>query len=241
VFAAVRRYSGLLYGRIGEDRLAAATSRESPDRSLQSRAFSILLRRRTCAFAVKPTTTAGNCRRRWCIQPIGCTAKALRSQELGGRGYVERVLDGQRPRRKSSEGGDTGARQPSMKRLARKCSAWHRSLLRSHPARFRRWRERLVETRAHGPAALQEGLAVASFPASVRRPSGSRAARKAGAFGASAPCVLCRSDSRGARTPSSRLRVERIRTPSAVTLEGFCSEGPFVPAGNYTELDTRRR
>jgi hypothetical protein len=85
------------------------------------------------------------------------------------------------------------------------------------------------------------GLAVTSIPASVRRPSGSRAARKAGAFGASAPSVLCRSDSRGARTPSSRLRVERIRTPSAVTLEGFCSEGLLVPAGDYTELDTRRR
>ena len=107
-------------------------------------------------------------------------------------------------------------------------------------ARLSWWRKRLTETRIHDPAVIQEDLVNGSILPSARRPSGSRAARKAGAYGASASSVLCRSDSTG-----HGLRARDIESKdsdfSGVYVGAVVLGLSFVPADNYAELDARRR
>lgn len=99
---------------------------------------------------------------------------------------------------------------------------------------------RLTESRIYDPAAIQEDLVNGSILASARHPSGSRAARKAGAYGASASGVLGRSDSTG-----HGLRARDIESKDSDVSGGNAGEVvlglSFVPAGNHTELDARRR
>jgi hypothetical protein len=131
-----------------------------------------------------------------------------------------------------------GARSTSMKELGKGCLDERRRSRRSSLLDSADGRKELDET-GHTVRPNTAGGLANDFHLSSDRSLEDRATRKAGACGASALSVLCRSDLAGLRTPCSRHRAGRVRTAPAVTLE-LCTEGPFVLADSYTELGARR-
>lgn len=71
-FLRVERYSGLLlFGKVGEARTAAVTSREAWTEACRVGFLRQWVERGGGVFTEQPAATVGNYRRRWCIQPIG--------------------------------------------------------------------------------------------------------------------------------------------------------------------------
>jgi len=99
----------LLSGRVGGDRAVAATSRQGSSRTPHQPGVSMLRDRGddSIAFAEKPTSTAGNRRRRWCVQPIGHRARVAVSRVPGPGSVGSGGEAGSEAR--ACNGGNTGA------------------------------------------------------------------------------------------------------------------------------------